>query len=94
MTTELLSSPIQMSLLAALFLLMLSLLIGLIRAWKGPSIEDRFSSLLLIGSTGVAMMFLLALILDIPALYDTALVLALLATVISIAVTRLDSHHD
>ncbi|MDJ0880098.1 MAG: monovalent cation/H+ antiporter complex subunit F [Gammaproteobacteria bacterium] len=94
MATESLSSTIQVSLMFALFLLMVSLVIGLIRAWKGPSIEDRFSSLLLISSTGVAIMFILGLILQLPALYDSALVLALLAAVISIALTRLESHHD
>ena len=75
-------------LLLALIGLLAILLIGLWRAWLGPSIQDRFTALLLVGSSGVAMLLLLSVLLQQPALFDVALVLALLAVVISVALTR------
>ena len=75
-------------LLLALLGLLAILLIGLWRAWLGPSIQDRFTALLLVGSSGVAMLLLLSVLLQQPALFDVALVLALLAVVISVALTR------
>ena len=41
------TSILTIALLVALNLLLLSLFIGLIRAWLGPSVEDRFSAVLL-----------------------------------------------
>ena len=80
--------------LVALILLMASLLIGLWRAWLGPRTEDRFSAILLLGTGGVAMLFMLAHLLMLPALYDVALVLALLAVVGTVALTRREAEHD
>ena len=75
-------------LLLALIGLLAILIAGLWRAWLGPSIQDRFTALLLVGSSGVAMLLLLSVLLQRPALFDVALVLALLAVVISVALTR------
>ncbi len=79
---------LKAGLLLALLGLLAILLIGLWRAWLGPSIQDRFTALLLVGSSGVAMLLLLSVLLQQPALFDVALVLALLAVVISVALTR------
>lgn len=82
-------------LLLALIVLLLTMLAGLLRAWSGPAFEDRLSALLLVGSTGVAMLFLLAELLQRPSFYDIALVLALLAVVITVALTQRGHHgHD
>ncbi len=88
------TSLLTIALLIALNLLLLSLLIGLFRAWLGPSVEDRFSAVLLMGTGGVAMLFILALLLQVTALYDVALVLALLAVVGTVALTQSENTHD
>ena len=81
-------SLLSIALLIALNLLLLSLIIGLLRAWLGPGIEDRFSAVLLLGTGGVAILFILALLLQAQAFYDVALVLALLAVVGTVALTQ------
>lgn len=88
------TSVLTIALLIALNLLLLSLLIGLFRAWLGPSVEDRFSAILLMGTGGVAILLLLAILLQAAALYDVALVLALLAVVGTVALTQSESSHD
>jgi multicomponent Na+:H+ antiporter subunit F len=81
-------SFIEIALLVALNLLLLSLFIGLVRAWRGPTAEDRFSAILLMGTGGVAILFILGLLLQLQALYDVALVLALLAVVGTVALIQ------
>jgi multicomponent Na+:H+ antiporter subunit F len=80
-------------LLLAAMLLVLTLLLGLFRAARGPSLEDRLTSVLLLGTGGVALLFILATILQSKALIDVALVLALLAAVASAALTRQEKEH-
>ncbi|MBT8120369.1 MAG: hypothetical protein KJN89_11715 [Gammaproteobacteria bacterium] len=94
MTTGSASSLLTIALLLALIILLISLFIGLIRAWLGPSVEDRFSAILLIGTGGVAILLILAIVLQIAALYDVALVLALLAVVGTVALTQSENTHD
>ena len=81
-------SILTIALLVALNLLLLSLFIGFIRAWLGPTVEDRFSAILLIGTGGVAILLIMAILLQLEALYDVALVLALLAVVGTVALTQ------
>lgn len=59
--------------------LLFTMLLGLWRVIKGPSLLDRLLTIQLFGSTGVAVTLVLAFALDIPALLDVALVLAVLA---------------
>lgn len=94
MTDDTTFSLLSIALLIALNLLLLSLIIGLLRAWLGPGIEDRFSAVLLLGTGGVAMLFILALLLQAQALYDVALVLALLAVVGTVALTQSEKSDD
>lgn len=75
-------------LLGAAIALALTLVTGLYRALKGPSLEDRLSSVLLLGTGGVALLFIFTAALGDTALIDVALVLALLAAVVSAAMTR------
>lgn len=74
--------------LTAAFLL-LTLLIALLRIWRGPDPADRMLASQLFGTTGVALMLVLAQAQAMPSLRDVALVLALLS-VLAIAgfVTR------
>ena len=88
------TSIMTIALLIALNLLLLSLFIGLIRAWLGPSVEDRFSAILLMGTGGVAVLLILAILLQSEALYDVALVLALLAVVGTVALIQSEKDHD
>lgn len=94
MPNDTLTSIMTIFLLVALNLLVLSLLIGLIRAWLGPSVQDRFSAVLLLGTGGVSILFILAILLQLEALYDVALVLALLAVVGTVALTHSEKNHD
>ncbi len=81
-------------LLLAALVLVLTLLIGLYRAVRGPSLEDRLTSVLLLGTGGVALLFILATLLETSALIDVALLLALLAAVLSAAMTRQEVGRD
>lgn len=84
----------HVALLVALGLLLIGLALGLIRCYVGPDMEDRFTALLLLGTGGAAMLLLLGVLLNMDALYDVALVLALLAVVMTVAVTRKETNDD
>ncbi len=73
---------------AALFLLA-NLLVGLVRAWLGPSPADQMQALLLFGTTTVAILLLLAYATQREVLVDVALVFVMLAAVGTIAFSRL-----
>lgn len=82
--------------LVALFLL-LTLMLGFVRIWRGPTAADRMLASQLFGTTGVALLLVLAEAQQMPALRDVALILAVLA-VFSVAafvtrVVRIDSAH-
>ena len=68
--------------------LLASLLLGLVRLHRGPSTGDRMMVAQLFGTSGVALLVLLAAAMDEPAALDTALVLALLAAVAGLALVR------
>ena len=67
--------------------LMLSLFLGLLRVVRGPGAGNRMLAMQLIGTTGVGLLLLLSLLLDLTALIDVALILALLAAVAAAAFT-------
>ena len=75
-------------LLLLLLALMATMLLGLVRVLRGPSMGDRLTSIQLLGTGGVGVLFLLSQLLQLPSLIDVALVLALLAAVIAAALTR------
>jgi len=87
-------NPIDPWLLAALLLLLLSLAGGLARALLGPSLQDRLLAVQLLSSGGVALLMLLAVLQELPALLDVSLVLALLAVVAAAALTRREMSRD
>ncbi|MET0072517.1 MAG: monovalent cation/H+ antiporter complex subunit F [Candidatus Thiodiazotropha sp.] len=82
---------VDSGLLIALLLLLLSLVLGMIRALRGPSLEDRLLSILLLGTGGVAILLLLSVSMGLVALLDVGLVLVLLAAVAAAAMTRRES---
>jgi len=61
---------------------------GLIRVARGPSPADRMLAAQLFGTTGVAILLVLAQATHTPALRDVALVFALLAVVVSVAFVK------
>lgn len=71
----------------ALFLL-LNVLAGLVRVWQGPTAADRMLAAQLFGTTGTAILLLLAEGLSRPAVRDVALVAALLASISTVVFVR------
>ena len=80
-------------LLLALFLL-LNLLVALIRVVRGPTAADRLLAALLFGTTGVAVLLLLAYAGGGPGLVDAALVFALLAAITGAAFAQRAWRHE
>jgi multicomponent Na+:H+ antiporter subunit F len=60
-------------------LILISVIAGLVRVWKGPTDADRMLAAQLFGTGGVAIVLVLALAMQMPSLVDIALVYALLA---------------
>jgi multicomponent Na+:H+ antiporter subunit F len=79
-------------------LLLITLVLGLIRIWRGPTVADRMLAAQLFGTTGVGLLLVLAELQRMPALRDVALVLALLAVMAVLAfvarVWRQDPNND
>ncbi|ABI56093.1 monovalent cation/H+ antiporter complex subunit F [Alkalilimnicola ehrlichii MLHE-1] len=80
-------------LLVAVFLL-LNLLAGLVRVWRGPTPADRMLAAQLFGTTTVAVLLILAQAMELAALRDVALLFVLLATLVSVAFVRLPSRAE
>ena len=70
-------------------LLLLTLVIGLRRVLRGPGRVDRLLAVQLFGTTGAALLLVMAQWQGAPGLRDAALVLALLAAMISAALVQL-----
>lgn len=65
--------------------LLTTLSIGLVRVWRGPTSGDRMLSVLLGGTTGVALLLILSATDRSAAALDVALVLAVLAPIAVVA---------
>lgn len=72
----------------AALLLLATIGVGLVRVVIGPTPSDRLMAAQLMGTTGVAVLLILAPLVGVPALVDVALVFALLASVAISAFTR------
>ncbi|MDX2352268.1 monovalent cation/H+ antiporter complex subunit F [Stutzerimonas xanthomarina] len=70
-------------------LLLLTIMIGLGRVVLGPARVDRLLAIQLFGTTGTALLLVLAQWQEQPALRDVALLLGLLAAVASAALVQL-----
>lgn len=73
--------------LAAAFLIV-NVAISLIRVLRGPTDHDRLLAVLLMGTTAVGILALLAHTMDLPALRDAALALVALAALMVLTRTR------
>ena len=72
------------ALILAIFLLA-NLLVALLRVTRGPTPADRMLAAMLFGTTGVALLLLLAYAEDVSELVDIALTLALLGSITGVA---------
>lgn len=70
------------------FLLLLTLMVGLVRALRGPSAEDRMLAAMLSSSTAVGIALVLSKAFGEAALRDVALVMALLAAIPPVVLAR------
>lgn len=73
---------------ALALVLFLTVIVGLVRILRGPTPADRMLAAQLFGTTGVAIILLLSHGLTLPALYDVALVFALLGGVAILTFVR------
>jgi multicomponent Na+:H+ antiporter subunit F len=80
--------------LAIAIFLLLNLLGGLVRILIGPARGDRMLAAQLFGTTGVAIVLLLSVALDRPALRDIALVIVLLAVINTVVFVRYTGRHN
>ncbi|MDO8828437.1 monovalent cation/H+ antiporter complex subunit F [Methylophaga sp.] len=69
-------------------LLLVTIMVGLWRVVMGPSRIDRLIAVQLFGTAGTALLLLLSQTQRIPALLDAALILALLAALLSAALVQ------
>jgi multicomponent Na+:H+ antiporter subunit F len=68
-----------------LIVLLLSILAGLFRVFRGPAQVERMLAAQLFGTAAVAILLVLSQVMQMPALLDVALVFALLAAVTLVA---------
>jgi multicomponent Na+:H+ antiporter subunit F len=71
----------------ALFLL-LNIIAGMVRVFRGPEPADRIMAVLLFGSTAVAILLLLSQAMNLPELRNIALVFALLSILGTVAFVK------
>ena len=71
--------------------LLLSILAGLIRVFRGPAPAERMLAAQLFGTAAVAILLVLSQLMAMPALLDVAMVFALLAAVTLVAFVVLAS---
>ncbi|TVR45510.1 MAG: pH regulation protein F [Puniceicoccaceae bacterium] len=74
--------------------LLANLAAALLRVIRGPGTADRLMTAQLFGTTGVAVLLLLAEAMEAAALRDTALVFVLLAVLIVAAFTRTEGTEE
>ncbi|HDQ41163.1 MAG TPA: pH regulation protein F [Desulfonatronum sp.] len=68
--------------------LLLTMVVGLIRIFRGPRQEDRLMAMQLFGTTGVAVLLLLAAAFDASSMRNAALIFAVLAVLAVAAYAR------
>ena len=64
-----------------LILLLLSILAGIVRIFRGPAPAERMLAAQLFGTAAVAILLVLSQLMTMPALLDVAMVFALLAAI-------------
>jgi multicomponent Na+:H+ antiporter subunit F len=72
---------------AACFILLV-VAVGLVRLLRGPGDADRLMAVQLLGTGSIALVLLIGVATDVPAMVDVALTLALLAAFAGVALVR------
>lgn len=85
---------IDIALPAIVLFLLLNLVAGMARVYRGPTLADRMLAALLFSTTTVAALLILAEWMAIPALRNVALLFVMLASVLSLAFVGLPARHD
>lgn len=70
-------------------LLILNIILGMLRIVRGPTLVDRVLAVQMFGTTGVAVLLVMAHRMDMAALRNAALIFGLLATLVVVAFVRL-----
>lgn len=73
---------------AVAVVLALNLLLCLVRVVKGPGSRDRLLGVFLSGTTGVGLMLVLSVAMELAALRDVGLIMTALSAVVAIALLR------
>ncbi len=80
--------PMENFYLGVACFLFLTMFVGLVRVFLGPQQEDRLVAVQLFGTTGVAILLLLAHAFDAPSVRNAALLFTLLAVLAVVAFVR------
>ncbi|APF35057.1 hypothetical protein CBF90_14575 [Microbacterium sp. AISO3] len=81
-------TAVDIALHAVAAVLLVCIVVGLWRAVRGPSPEDRLTAFVLLGTSGAALFVVLASALGVAALRDVAVTVVALATVVVVVYTR------
>jgi multisubunit Na+/H+ antiporter MnhF subunit len=81
-------TAVDIALYAVAAVLLVCIGVGLWRAVRGPSPEDRLTAFVLLGTSGAALFVVLASALGVAALRDVAVTVVALATVVVVVYTR------
>lgn len=73
---------------AVALILLGGILVGLVRSLAGPTTRDRMLALLLLGTTGAALLIVLAQLTGEAALRDAALFVVVLASIVVVVRVR------
>ncbi|MFP4208811.1 MAG: monovalent cation/H+ antiporter complex subunit F [Wenzhouxiangella sp.] len=76
---------IDLALPAIVLFLILNLIAGMLRVYRGPTPADRMLAALLFSTTTVAAVLVLAEWMELPSLRNVALLMVMLASVLSLA---------
>ena len=68
--------------------ILLVVAVGLVRLLRGPGDADRLMAVQLLGTGSIALVLLIGVATDVPAMVDVALTLALLAAFAGVALVR------
>jgi multicomponent Na+:H+ antiporter subunit F len=74
---------------AASLAVLLLLVPAFARVWRGPRLEDRLLGIQALGTSGTALLLLLAHAGELPGLVDAALAMALLSGLALLTLTRM-----
>lgn len=84
----------DMLLPAMVVFLLLNLVAGMFRVYRGPTLADRMLAALLFSTTTVAVLLILAEWMQQPALRNVALLFVMLASILSLAFVGLPGSNE